>query len=153
MARIVGLINGPNLKRLGLRDPQQYGAETLASIENNWQSQASRHGYDGVCFQSNGEGSIIDFIEAHESRVMGWVVNPGALMICGYALADAISDSARPFVEVHLSKVFQREEKRHRSVIAPYCAGQIIGFQSHVYHLGFLALQNLLEQQSALPSP
>ena len=148
MAKIVGLINGPNLKRLGARNPQEYGTQTLASIEGAWKSQAASHGYEGLCFQSNGEGSIIDFVEAREERVMGWVVNPGALMINGYALADAICDSSRPFVEVHLSQVFQREEKRHRSVIAPYCAGQIIGFRSYVYQLGFLALHHLLEQTS-----
>ncbi|MCY4380475.1 MAG: type II 3-dehydroquinate dehydratase [Proteobacteria bacterium] len=141
LEKTFGLLNGPNLGRLGFgRSTEIYGPTTLADIEQSLKELAKSNDCQMICFQSQSEAKLIDYIFAHEKQVLGWIINPGALMMSGYSLADAIEDSYQIFVEVHLSKVFSREEKRHNSLISPYCYGQIIGFGPLVYELALLAL-------------
>ncbi len=144
------LINGPNLNRLGQRDPDLYGHETLADIEKMVSSRAAELGADVVPFQSNGEGDLIDFIQGATDEADGIVINPGALTHYGYSLRDALTDTSLPIVEVHLSNVHARENFRRRSVIAPITRGQIVGLGA----IGYVhALEYLVHEASAPERP
>ena len=127
------LINGPNLNRLGRRDPDVYGHETLGEIEARFAARAKELGADSISFQSNSEGDLIDFIQRESDGADGVVINPGALTHYGYSLRDALHDAAIPIVEVHLSNIHSREDFRRRSVIAPIARGQISGFGADGY--------------------
>ena len=136
------LINGPNLNRLGHRDPAVYGTPTLAEIEDAFTARVKERGAECVCFQANGEGQIIDFLQGEiPNGVDGIVINPGALTHYGLSLRDALQDVGAPIVEVHLSNIHAREEFRRRSVIAPIARGQMTGFgwRAYLWALDFLA--------------
>lgn len=134
------LIHGPNLNLLGKRDPAHYGTLTLAELEHQMKAQAKD--YDVLCFQSNHEGAIIDFIQEHGDAV-GVLINLGALTHSSYALHDALLDSGLPCVEVHLSNIQKREPWRTISVTAPACLKQFYGKQVKSYEeaLDFLLSQ------------
>ncbi|MEG2530654.1 MAG: type II 3-dehydroquinate dehydratase [Raoultibacter sp.] len=121
------LLHGPNLDLLGVREPEIYGKETLASFEALMKEYASVKGARIVCFQSNHEGELIEAI--HDARLIydGIIYNPGAHTHYSYALRDAIGAVGVPAVEVHLSDVAAREAFRSHSVIAPVCVAQIKG--------------------------
>lgn len=134
------LINGPNLNRLGKREPHIYGSITLEEVENGVMNFAKEHGFELDCFQSNHEGEIIDKIHFADDSYAGIVLNPGAFTHYSYAIRDAIASVTVPVVEVHISNVHTREEFRHQSVLAPETVGQIIGFGVYGYKLAILAL-------------
>ena len=139
-ARIL-VINGPNLNRLGRRDPAHYGTVTLAEIEDRLRERAAALGLSVDCFQSNSEGALIDCLQERSDGAAGVIINPGALTSYGLSLRDALADTRLPVVEVHLSNVHAREPWRARSVIAPVAVGQIAGFgwRSYLYALEYLA--------------
>ena len=139
MLRIL-LINGPNLNRLGKREPEVYGNATLDMLEQDVTAFAKGHGVEISCFQSNHEGDIIDMLHDAEPTFSGIVINPGAFTHYSYAIRDAIASISIPTVEVHISNVHAREEFRHLSVIAPVAVGQIIGLGFYGYNLAILAL-------------
>lgn len=141
MKRIV-IINGPNLDRLGLREPGIYGDQTLTDLENLLTEEAAQLGVEVQFYQSNHEGFLIDEIgEYADSEVFGLILNPGALTHTSLALRDAITGSDLPAVEVHISNIYSREEIRHHSMTAPACLGVIsgLGFQGYVAALRYLA--------------
>lgn len=119
------LIHGPNLNRLGERSPEHYGRLTLGELEAKCRSKAEALGYEMLSFQSNHEGELIDFIQAHPADAI--LINPGALSHSSYALHDALLDTQAPCIEVHLSKIHERETWRRRSLVAPACLTQISG--------------------------
>lgn len=121
------LINGPNLNLLGKRDKSIYGDKTLSQIESIIKKEAKSLGVDVVRFQSNSEGTLIDFIQKNSTRASGIIINPGALTHYGLSLRDALVDTSLPVVEVHLSNIYAREKWRAKSVIAPIARGQISG--------------------------
>ncbi|MDN2716335.1 type II 3-dehydroquinate dehydratase [Janthinobacterium sp. SUN120] len=128
MAKNLLLLNGPNLNLLGTREPEVYGASTLADIEQAAMAQAMAAGADLVCFQSNHEGALIDRI--HAARAEGIdviVINPGGLTHTSVALRDALAGVAIPFVEVHISNIYQRETFRHHSFLSAIAQGTICG--------------------------
>ncbi len=135
------VINGPNLNNLGRRDPAHYGSTTLADVEERVRTRAGELGVHVRFFQSNHEGSIVDFIQERSGGAGGVVINAGALTQVGYSILDALLDAGLPVVEVHLSNIHAREEFRRHSVIAPYAAGQIagLGWRGYVYALEYLA--------------
>lgn len=138
---VFGVLNGPNLNQLGVRRPvEHYGSTTYTELLQELTDLAAAHQVELRCLQSHEEGKLIEFIHEHESVVAGYIINPGALMMYGYSLADAISDSAHGFIEVHISAIYRRESQRHHSVIAPYCLGQISGLGVTGYKLALLAL-------------
>ncbi|MFQ5933999.1 MAG: type II 3-dehydroquinate dehydratase [Dehalococcoidia bacterium] len=136
------IIYGPNLNRLGRRDPAQYGTTTLAEIEGALAKRASELKVGLASFQSNSEGALIDFIQAEAEGAAGIIINPGALTHYGLSLRDALDDTGLPILEVHLSNIHARERFRRRSVVAPIARGQIAGLGWR----GFLiALDSLVE--------
>lgn len=141
MKRIV-IINGPNLDRLGQREPSIYGHETLTDLENLLVEEAESLGVDVQFYQNNHEGFIIDEIgEYADSEVFGLIINPGALTHTSLALRDAIAGSDLPTIEVHISNIYSREEIRQHSMTAPACIGVIsgLGFDGYVAALRHLA--------------
>jgi 3-dehydroquinate dehydratase-2 len=119
------LLNGPNLGRLGQRQPEVYGRTTLAEVVAQATEQAARRGAELVHLQSNHEGALIDRLEQLDYD--GVVINPGALGHTSYALRDAIEGVARPTIEVHISDVYRREPFRQLLVLEPVVIGQVVG--------------------------
>ena len=138
------VINGPNLSNLGRRDASQYGSITLEDIEGRIAARASDLGVEVQFFQSNHEGSIVDFIQENSSGAAGFIINGGALTQVGYSILDALLDTSLPVVEVHISNIHGREEFRRHSVIAPFAVGQIagLGWRGYVYALEFLVARS-----------
>lgn len=139
------VILGPNLNMVGVREKGVYGTETAESINRQILEKAEKLQLSCDIFQSNHEGDIVDKIHETMGNYDGVVINAGALTHYSYALRDAIACVNIPFVEVHMSNIHKREEFRHKSVIAPVCAGQIAGFGKLVYFLGLEALKELME--------
>lgn len=137
------VVHGPNLNRLGKREPDIYGKNTLAEIDNLLQKRGRELGVEIITFQSNSEGAILDFIQSQAGEANGIIINPGALTHYGLSLRDAIVDSALPTIEVHLSNIYAREEWRAHSVIASIAKGQISGLGWR----GYLAALEILYAQ------
>lgn len=135
---------GPNLNMVGIREKGVYGDETAESIQAQIVENAGRLGYECEMYQSNHEGDLIDRIHASREAFDGVIINAGALTHYSYALRDAIACVRIPFVEVHMSNIYAREDFRHKSVIAPVCAGQISGFGKTSYFLALAALKDLM---------
>jgi 3-dehydroquinate dehydratase-2 len=134
------LLNGPNLNLLGTREPQVYGATTLADVEAMAAKLAAQRGVALECLQSNHEGALIDRI--HAARLDGTdyiVINPGGLTHTSVALRDALAGVAIPFIEVHVSNVHAREAFRHHSFLSPIAAGVIVGFGVAGYAMALTA--------------
>lgn len=144
MAKHILLMNGPNLNLLGTREPGVYGASTLADVEQAAQAQAAAAGAQLSCFQSNHEGALIDRIHAARTEGVDMIViNPGGLTHTSVALRDALSGVAIPFVEIHISNIYQREEFRHHSFLSAIAQGTICGLGVDGYRLAIdFALKN-----------
>ncbi|MFC4930471.1 type II 3-dehydroquinate dehydratase [Massilia sp. GCM10023247] len=128
MAKKLLLLNGPNLNLLGTREPAVYGAATLADIESAALTQVQAAGGSLSCFQSNHEGALIDRIHAaREEGIDAIVINPGGLTHTSVALRDALAAVAIPFIEVHISNIYQREAFRHHSFLSAIARGTICG--------------------------
>ena len=128
MAKNLLLLNGPNLNLLGTREPEVYGATTLADIERDAKAQAEAAGATLACFQSNHEGALIDRIHAARGEgVDAIVINPGGLTHTSVALRDALAGVAIRFVEVHISNIYKRETFRHHSFLSAIADGTICG--------------------------
>lgn len=129
------LLNGPNLNRLGLRNPEVYGITTLAEIEGRVRTKVESGEFELLARQSNHEGDLIDFLQTHAQDCVGIIVNPGALAHYGYALRDCLEDLGKPTVEVHISNVHAREPFRHTLVLAAVVTGQVVGLGVAGYEL------------------
>jgi 3-dehydroquinate dehydratase II len=141
------LINGPNLNTLGTRQPAIYGTQTLAGIEAAVVERAARHGAEVRSFQSNHEGTLIDFLQAEAADADAVIINAGAFGHYSIALRDALVATGLPIVDVHISNVYAREPFRHHSVIADIAVGQVSGLGWRGYVLAVEALiENLRER-------
>lgn len=131
------VLNGPNLNRLGKRQPDVYGAETLADVDKRLGDKARELGVELECRQSNHEGELIDW--AHEAADARWsvIINPGGLTHTSVALRDALAEvaDAAGFVEVHISNIHAREDFRHHSYLSPIALGVIAGLGTVGYDL------------------
>lgn len=136
----IAVVNGPNLRLLGKREPEVYGSDTLEDIEGRIRELARELGVEVEFFQSNAEGEILDFLEEAAERVEGFLVNPGGLTHTSVSLRDGLVGVERPFVEVHLSNTAAREEFRHRSYLSPVAVGVVAGFGAQSYLLGLRGL-------------
>ena len=124
----IAVINGPNLDRLGRREPEIYGRATLRDLEQMLRAEARPLGVALTFFQSNHEGALIDKIgELADRRFAGLIINPGGLSHTSVALRDSIAGSGIPAIEVHISDVRRREKFRRRLLTAGACAGMISG--------------------------
>jgi 3-dehydroquinate dehydratase II len=141
------LVNGPNLNRLGVREPGIYGHETLSDIVDRIRRLALDKGVRVIDMQSNSEGALIDFFQENAPAASGVILNPGAFAHYSYALRDCLADVAQscPVLEVHISNVHRREAFRHESVLAAVVTGQIVGLGTRGYDL---ALDYLLLELS-----
>ncbi|MDC3084160.1 type II 3-dehydroquinate dehydratase [Prochlorococcus sp. AH-716-N14] len=135
------LINGPNLNLLGNREPEIYGNKTLNDIEIDLIKVAKEKSINLECFQSNHEGEIVDKIQSSVS-IHGILINAGALTHTSISIRDALIGSKIPFVELHISNIFSREEFRKESFLTDKAIGIISGFGVTSY---FLALEGIIE--------
>lgn len=150
MSRVIAVLNGPNLGRLGCREPDRYGTVTLADVVERCRAVAADSGVDLVSFQSNHEGALIDRLEAWaDEGVWGMVVNAGALTHTSVGLRDALAAASIPFIEVHITNVHAREEFRQHSFLSDIAAGVIVGCGTLGYELGVRALLARQEQTQA----
>lgn len=143
MKKVLVLL-GPNLNMVGIREKGVYGDESADSISLQVVEYAKNLGYECDIYQSNHEGDLIDRIHEAREHYNGVIINAGALTHYSYALRDAIASVCIPFIEVHMSNIYAREEFRHKSVIAPVCVGQIAGFGKNGYFLALSALRDLI---------
>ena len=145
------VINGPNLNMFGMREPEIYGAETLADYETKIHTLCSELGKTCRCFQSNHEGELVTVIQnavradtEHTARAI--VINAAAFTHTSIALRDALSLFLGPKIEVHVSNVMKREQFRHQSFISAVCDGIIVGLGVNSYLLAVRAANDLLDQ-------
>ncbi len=134
------LINGPNLNLLGSREPDVYGATSLGDIENRAVEVAKSLGHELSCFQSNAEHELIDRVQkAQVDGVEFIVLNPGGFTHTSVALRDAFLAVQIPFIEIHLSNTFAREEFRHNSYFSDIAKSCLFGFGAYGYELALQA--------------
>ena len=136
-------LNGPNLNLLGQREPDVYGRTTLAEIEAKVRERAKKLGAEIEFRQSNLEGELVAWIQQAKGEFDVIVLNAAAYTHTSIALRDAIVATGVPTIEIHLSNIHAREEFRHKSVIAPVCRGQIVGFGANSYILAVEASINV----------
>ena len=134
------LVNGPNLKLLGTREPSVYGHETLEQIVTHVKAAAAAKGVTLDAVQSDVEGELVRAIGAALGAADGLIVNPAAYTHTSVAIRDAIAATGLPCVEVHLSNIYRREDFRHQSLTAPACLGVISGLGALGYELALEAL-------------
>jgi 3-dehydroquinate dehydratase-2 len=139
MARIL-LLNGPNLNLLGTREPAIYGSATLREIESRLTGQARAKGHELLTCQSNAEHELIGKVHGAKGDGVAFVIiNPGAFTHTSIALRDAFLATSVPFIEIHLSNVFAREQFRHRSYLSDLAVGCIFGLGPIGYELALEA--------------
>ena len=142
----VHVINGPNLDRLGTREPEVYGSQTLADIE----AMVRALGVADITFvQSNIEGELVDAVHAASDAGAAIVINPAAYTHTSVALHDALKAVDAPSVEIHLSQPAKRESFRRDSLVAQAVDGTVSGFGAHSYILGVQAAVNLLDARQS----
>lgn len=142
--RNIYILNGPNLNLLGTREPEIYGSETLAGIEQKCISKARSLGFTVVFRQTNIEGELVNSIHEAREHAQGIIINAGAYTHTSVALHDALKAVDLPTIEVHLSNVYKRESFRHHSYISPIAHGVICGFGSMSYELALEGLVSIL---------
>jgi 3-dehydroquinate dehydratase-2 len=147
------ILHGPNLNLLGSREPEVYGSDTLADINNKLTLAGKELSVEVVTRQSNHEGELIDALHDAGQWASGVVFNPGAYTHTSVALRDAIAGIGIPVIEVHLSNVYAREEFRHKSLLAPVCLGKITGFGWRSYLMGLQALLDIYNSPDSPPFP
>lgn len=130
------LLHGPNLNLLGSREPEIYGSDTLAEINERLSNKAADAGLNLTCFQSNHEGELVDRIQqAGRDQVDYILFNPAAYTHTSVALRDALLAVAIPFCEIHLSNPHSREEFRHHSFLSDIAHGVVMGFGPRSYEI------------------
>ncbi|MGB5867571.1 MAG: type II 3-dehydroquinate dehydratase [Arcobacteraceae bacterium] len=142
----IAVIQGPNLNMLGIREQNIYGPMTLDQIHQQMKASAEQNGIELEFFQSNLEGEIVDKIQECLGTVDGIIINPAAYSHTSIAIADAISAVSLPVVEVHISNIYKREEFRQKSITAGASLGVITGFGPFGYHMGLIALMQILNE-------
>lgn len=144
MPKPIYVLNGPNLNRLGTRQPEIYGSETLEDIQRRCETRAKALGFSIVFRQSNREGDLVDWLNEAADAASAVVLNPAAYGHTSVALYDAIKGMATPVVECHLSNPQAREAFRHHSFVSPVAAGTICGFGARSYELALDAAAGLV---------
>jgi 3-dehydroquinate dehydratase-2 len=141
------VLNGPNLNLLGTREPDVYGAETLAGIEDNCRARAEGLGLELEFRQTNTEGELIDWVQQARDTHDLLIINAGAYTHTSVALLDALRAIDLPVIEVHLSNIHQREEFRHHSYVSKAAIGMICGFGGFGYEMALESAARLLTKK------
>ena len=144
----VFILNGPNLNLLGVRDPAQYGHDTLGDIEERCLARGAALGLTIDFRQTNHEGVLVDWIQEARQASDGIILNAGALTHTSVAVFDALAAADLPVVEVHLSNIFRRERFRHHSYVSLAANGVICGLGAQGYELALDAAARLIEDAS-----
>ena len=142
----IAVIQGPNLNMLGVREQHIYGGMTLDQIHAQLLATAEQSGVEIEFFQSNLEGEIVDKIQECLGTVQGIIINPAAYTHTSIAIRDALAAVNLPTVEVHISNLYKREDFRQKSLTAASSTGIISGFGPFGYHVGLIALMQVLNE-------
>ena len=143
----IAVLNGPNLNLLGTREPEIYGTETLEQIEALVRASQASESVSFTWFQSNHEGGLVEAVQSLGGEADGLIVNAAALTHTSVALRDGLLSVRLPFVEVHLSNIFAREEFRRKSLLSDIAVGLVCGFGAQSYVLGTTALVHHLKSR------
>ncbi len=146
----IAVIQGPNLNMLGIREQHIYGSMSLEQIHEQLKAAAVQNGVEIEFFQSNFEGEIVDRIQECLGTVDGIMINPAAYSHTSIAIKDALSAVNMPVVEVHISNIYKREEFRQKSITAGASTGVISGFGPFGYHMGLIALMQIISEVKAI---
>lgn len=149
MTNPIFILNGPNLNRLGTREPQIYGSTTLVQVEEMCHARAKTLGLTVRFLQSNHEGQLVDWIHEAIDGGCGIIINPAGYTNTSIAILDALKMFPGPSIEVHISNIHKREEYRHRSFISFAATGTIAGLGIHGYLLAIDAVKDLLAKSKA----
>ena len=144
MTKPVYILNGPNLNLLGQRQPEIYGHETLADVEQMCSDRAEDLGLTIRCLQSNHEGQLVDWVQEARAQGAGIVVNAGAYTHTSIAILDALNAFEGPVIEVHISNIHKREAFRHHSHISARADAVIVGCGTEGYELALQRMKTLL---------
>ncbi len=140
----IGVVNGPNLNLLGVREPERYGTATLAESAAAVRARARERGAEISWVQSNHEGALVDAIQALRGKADGALINAAAYTHTSIAVRDAVLAAAVPFVEVHLTNPWAREEERRKSLLSDIALGIVSGFGPASYLLALDGILGLL---------
>ncbi|TMV69032.1 type II 3-dehydroquinate dehydratase [Thioclava sp. BHET1] len=143
MSAPILVLNGPNLNLLGQRQPEIYGAETLADVEAMLSAEASKLGLEIDFRQSNHEGTLVDWIQAARGTTAGIIINPAAYSHTSVAILDALNAYDGPVIEVHISNIHKREAFRHHSFVSARADGVIAGCGTQGYALALMRVARL----------
>lgn len=143
----VYVINGPNLNMLGLREPDVYGKETLASLEKRCLARGKELGLDISFRQSNVEGELVSWIQEARNGASGIILNAAAYTHTSIAIHDALKVAQIPIIEVHLTNIYKREPFRHHSYVSPVADGVLCGFGGQGYELAIDAIHKILTEK------
>ena len=146
MSTQISILNGPNLNLLGQREPERYGASTLADIQARCEDKAQAIGYALAFHQSNHEGELVDLIQQAPKHSAGIIINAGAYTHTSVAIHDALKAIALPVIELHITNVFSREPFRHHSYISPVASAVMCGFGAQGYELALEGMRALLNE-------
>ncbi len=147
MAHRVLILNGPNLNMLGTREPEIYGATTLADIEARCREHGAALGLEVDFRQSNHEGELVEMIQKSRGAAHYIIINPAAYTHTSVAIHDALKMTGLPVIEVHLSNVHAREAFRHHSYVSPIATGVLCGFGADGYIMALDAAARLVNAQ------
>jgi 3-dehydroquinate dehydratase II len=146
MAKIIYVLNGPNLNLLGQRQPEIYGRATLADVERLCRATAKRHGLKVEFRQSNHEGVIVDSIqEARAKKAAGLIINPAGLTTTSISILDALLTMEVPVIEVHVTNIHAREEFRQNSYVSLAARAVAAGFGIQGYALAIAGLASMID--------
>lgn len=144
MARMIHILNGPNLNLLGKREPEIYGSDTLEDVARSCAALGKELGLETALYQSNHEGGIVDMIHRAREAAAGIIINPAAYTHTSVAILDALNTFEGPVLEVHISNVHKRESFRHHSYVSLRAEGVIAGFGVQGYELALRRMAVLL---------
>ncbi len=142
----IAVINGPNMNWLGERDPEFYGRKNLAQLEAKITEAGEKAGWRVICYQSNSEGELINFIQEISSETAGFIINPAAYTHYSLALADCLASLKQPVIEVHFSNIAGREKLRRKMLTSREADGVIMGLGERGYLLAIEALKLFFEE-------
>ena len=146
----IAIIQGPNLNMLGIREQHIYGSMSLEQIHDQLKNAAAQNGIEVEFFFFFLEGEIVDRIQECLGTVDGIMINPAAYSHTSIAIKDALSAVSMPVVEVHISNIYKREEFRQKSITAGASTGVISGFGPFGYHMGLIALMQIISEVKAI---